>query len=606
MTWSLLKSLRRTKPGRRPVPRGARPRIEELEPRLLLAGNTIPWNGGNWFLTGVNLPVTYYNQQSPLGINSDFGPTTSTPAYYEAVSNAFKNFKDEGVHAVRWWIFEAEDQWEFNAQGMVKPLGQGFYDNLDKLLTIAAQNQIYVDLTLMDARVLDNGLAAGVGGHANLAIDPNVGQSFLDNALWPLLTHIATDPAAAGYRNFVLAYDVMNEPELGMSDYWGKSAADPNLAQMQNFIGKCVQCIHQYGGGALATVGSGTVLDAGLWSGQAADHSDRPDFYCAHYYPDASDNVRGQGLVPAGSLLDRDGKPLDRPVVVEEFPTEVLQNLNPEAPSGPNQMSYDVNDTAPPSDHWSARGLLEYIYKQGYAGALGWSVYNTEGWSDWNDFNPSLQAFNQAHAGVVGPQGTVQAPAAPGNLTATSGNAQVTLNWAAVPGAASYSIYRGTVSGGEDPVPVAAGVTQLSFTDGGLTNGTTYYYVVRAVNGAGQSAASAEVSATPTAPVLSATAAFADVNDWGTGFTGYITLTNTGNTPINGWTLEFDFTGNITAIWDAQIISHVGNHYVVQNVAWDSWIGAGQSINFGFNADWGVFQAAPSNYVLNGVAIPGV
>lgn len=106
-----------------------------------------------------------------------------------------------------------------------------------------------------------------------------------------------------------------------------------------------------------------------------------------------------------------------------------------------------------------------------------------------------------------------------------------------------------------------------------------------------------------TGPSLSATAAFADVDDWGTGFTGYITLTNTGNTAINGWTLQFDFAGTITEIWDAQIISHVGTHYVIQNVSWDATIAAGQGIDFGFNADWDNAFAGPSNYVLNGTAI---
>jgi hypothetical protein len=44
---------------------------------------------------------------------------------------------------------------------------------------------------------------------------------------------------------------------------------------------------------------------------------------------------------------------------------------------------------------------------------------------------------------------------------------------------------------------------------------------------------------------------------------------------------------------------------VIQNAPWDAAIAAGQSINFGFNADWGDLQAGPSNYLLNGVGIPG-
>jgi hypothetical protein len=231
----------------------------------------------------------------------------------------------------------------------------------------------------------------------------------LDNALRPLLEHIA----GASYHNYVQSYDVMNEPEAAINSMWG-GPDDASLSQMQNFIGRCIQCIHQYGGGALATVGSGTVADAGLWSGQAADGSDRPDFYCAHYYPNQDVNTRGDGLVPASSLVGRNGNPLDRPVVLEEFPTMVPQNPDPNNPSGPNLMSYDPNDTAAPSDHWSARGLLEYIYSQGYAGALGWSVYNTgDGFSDWQDFNASVQSFDQAHPGVVGPHAGPRRPGQP-------------------------------------------------------------------------------------------------------------------------------------------------------------------------------------------------
>ena len=102
---------------------------------------------------------------------------------------------------------------------------------------------------------------------------------------------------------------------------------------------------------------------------------------------------------------------------------------------------------------------------------------------------------------------------------------------------------------------------------------------------------------------LSATASFADVNDWGNGFTGSITLSNTGNTDINGWTLQFDFAGNITDIWNAQIVSHVGNHYVIQNADWNATIAAGQSIDFGFNADWNGALDGPINFILNEVPI---
>jgi fibronectin type 3 domain-containing protein len=68
-----------------------------------------------------------------------------------------------------------------------------------------------------------------------------------------------------------------------------------------------------------------------------------------------------------------------------------------------------------------------------------------------------------------------------------------------------YNVYRGTTPGGEQATPVATNVATTSFTDTGLTNGTTYYYKVAAVNSAGVSPQSNEASATPAQP---ATAAF--------------------------------------------------------------------------------------------------
>src|SRR5207247_2026922 len=76
-------------------------------------------------------------------------------------------------------------------------------------------------------------------------------------------------------------------------------------------------------------------------------------------------------------------------------------------------------------------------------------------------------------------------PSAPQNLAATGGNAQVTLTWQAPASnggspITNYKIYRGTTSGGETLVATIG--NQLSYSDGGLTNGVTYYYQVSAVN----------------------------------------------------------------------------------------------------------------------------
>ena len=92
------------------------------------------------------------------------------------------------------------------------------------------------------------------------------------------------------------------------------------------------------------------------------------------------------------------------------------------------------------------------------------------------------------------------APPAPTGLTATPGNAEVTLAWAASTGAVSYNIYRSTVTNGQGDVPVMTGITLLTFKDTGLVNNTTYFYKVAAVNANGTGPQSAQASAKPVLP----------------------------------------------------------------------------------------------------------
>jgi subtilase family serine protease len=95
--------------------------------------------------------------------------------------------------------------------------------------------------------------------------------------------------------------------------------------------------------------------------------------------------------------------------------------------------------------------------------------------------------------------GTV-VPAVPTGLSATAGNASVSLTWSAAAGAKSYNVYDAKSSGGEGSTPVMTGLATPSATITGLSNGTAYYFTVAAVDAGGTSSASAEAHATPAAP----------------------------------------------------------------------------------------------------------
>ena len=90
------------------------------------------------------------------------------------------------------------------------------------------------------------------------------------------------------------------------------------------------------------------------------------------------------------------------------------------------------------------------------------------------------------------------APIAPRALAvAKVGDGKVTLSWEA--GIAwSYSVARSENASGPFEV-IAPKVGASSFEDTGLTNGKTYYYVVKGLNGVGESPASASAPATPAA-----------------------------------------------------------------------------------------------------------
>jgi fibronectin type 3 domain-containing protein len=95
------------------------------------------------------------------------------------------------------------------------------------------------------------------------------------------------------------------------------------------------------------------------------------------------------------------------------------------------------------------------------------------------------------------------APAAPANLrSAVDSSASVSVFWDAVPGAASYNIYRAFASGGPySPLTTApAVVISASYTDTSVSGDTDYYYKVSGVNVIGEGMQSAYIPAATRVP----------------------------------------------------------------------------------------------------------
>jgi hypothetical protein len=109
-------------------------------------------------------------------------------------------------------------------------------------------------------------------------------------------------------------------------------------------------------------------------------------------------------------------------------------------------------------------------------------------------------------------------------------------------------------------------------------------------------------SPTPTVTTgLACSVQYAITNQWPGGFGTSVTITNTGSTAINGWTLTWSFANGqtITQLWSGSY-TQSGSAVSVTNVSYNGTIAPGGTTNFGFNGSWNGSNAAPTSFVLNG------
>jgi fibronectin type 3 domain-containing protein len=158
---------------------------------------------------------------------------------------------------------------------------------------------------------------------------------------------------------------------------------------------------------------------------------------------------------------------------------------------------------------WSApAGAVSYRVLRSTTSGSGYVLLGTSGTASYTDTNvtngTTYYYVVTASNGVCSSANSAQAPATPActppskptGLAATPGNGQIALAWTASTGGATlYQVLRGAATGG--PYTAIATPTSTGYTDTGLLNGTTYYYVVNASNGSCSSANSAELAAAP-------------------------------------------------------------------------------------------------------------
>ena len=155
-------------------------------------------------------------------------------------------------------------------------------------------------------------------------------------------------------------------------------------------------------------------------------------------------------------------------------------------------------------------------------------------------------ASAQASAATASTSPLPAAPNAPAGAIATGGTTQVTLSWGAVSTATSYNVYYATTSG----VTKSSGTKITNVTtpavQTGLAAGTTYYYIVTAVNSAGEGAASVQISATTLPATPSATAPAAPTGVTAVGGATQATITWPVVTGADSYNVYWSATNGVT------------------------------------------------------------
>jgi mannan endo-1,4-beta-mannosidase len=264
-------------------------------------------------------------------------------------------------------------------------------------------------------------------------------------------------------------------------------------------------------------------------------------------------------------------------------------------------------------------------------GYIGWSWSGNSGGVEYLDmvtaFNPAqltpwgTRIFNGANGiRATSREATIygggtpdnQVPTTPGTPTASGvTSSSATLSWSASTdnvGVSGYEILRATGASGGTFASVGNSAT-TSFTASGLSPSSTYRFTVRARDAAGNVSASSSAATVTTqaGPVTGPCRVTYQTQNWGggSGFTGNITIANTGTAAVTGWTLGFTFPGNqrVSDGWNATFTQAAGSAAVsAVNMSYNGTIAPNGTVGIGFNGTYSGTNAAVTAFTLNNIA----
>lgn len=141
-------------------------------------------------------------------------------------------------------------------------------------------------------------------------------------------------------------------------------------------------------------------------------------------------------------------------------------------------------------------------------------------------------------------------------------------------------------------------VTIAAANDADSLNGSANF-TVAAANAASVSVAATE--ADKDVVVSGCAVEFATSNDWGSGQVPNITLRNTGTAPINGWSLSWTESNDVTlgSAWSATVVQS-GRSFVATPLSYNQTVPASGSVSFGMQLGYSGAKPLPLNLTWAG------
>jgi len=211
----------------------------------------------------------------------------------------------------------------------------------------------------------------------------------------------------------------------------------------------------------------------------------------------------------------------------------------------------------------------------------------------------SLVTYVVGTSGSTSPGNTVTVTN-PGNQTGTVGTAASvaihaadsasgqTLTYSAtgLPAGLSISSSTGLISG----TPTTAGTSSVTVTatdTTGASGSASFSWTISSSGGGG----------------ASCTVSYTTQSQWTGGFVAQVTITDSGSTAINGWTLAFTFPGDqkITDAWNG-VATQSGESVSITNESYNATIAAGGNTSLGFQGTWTNSDATPTAFTVNGAS----